>query len=179
MFSCLLLWTAAAPKDGILTKKELGKVFSTKDTDDCKRERSIMQFLIISCFLVFSFGQQPPLTAEEMQYWVKDGFENLDVDPKDGILTQEELGKVFSTGDTDGDGNLTRTDFGAFMGLNFPFTDQLFNLFDWNKNGVLSKDEFVDKPLVAADQNGDNQLSRQEFDDFYTKVLRRFNQQLG
>ena len=48
------------------------------------------------------FRQQPPLTAEEMQYWVKDGFENLDVDPKDGILTQEELGKVFSTGDTDG-----------------------------------------------------------------------------
>nr|XP_022324232.1 uncharacterized protein LOC111125067 [Crassostrea virginica] len=138
-----------------------------------------MQFLIISCFLAFSFGQQPPLTDEEIQYWVKDGFGNLDVDPKDGILTQEELGKVFSTGDTDGDGNLTRTDFGAFMGLNFPFTDQLFNLFDWNKNGVLSKDEFVDKPLVAADQNGDNQHSRQEFDDFYTKVLRRFNQRLG
>ena len=48
------------------------------------------------------FRQQPPLTDEEIQYWVKDGFENLDVDPKDGILTKKELGKVFSTKDTDG-----------------------------------------------------------------------------
>ena len=53
-----------------------------------------------------------------------------------------------------GDETLSRTEYGTFMGLNFPFKDQLFDLLDWNKNGVLSKYEFVDKPFVAADQNG-------------------------
>lgn len=53
-----------------------------------------------------------------------------------------------------GNGNLSREEFGAHTGLDFLFKDPLFDHFDTDHNGVLSKDEFVEKPFAEMNQNG-------------------------
>lgn len=116
-----------------------------------------------------------------------------------------------------GNGNLSREEFGAHTGLDFLFKDPLFDHFDTDHDGVLSKDEFVEKPFAEMNQNGmlqettsticnietcictflsqpvpfiismlhihgsqlflrnyslgDSEVSRHEFDHFYTQVL--------
>lgn len=53
-----------------------------------------------------------------------------------------------------GNGNLSREEFGAHTGLDFLFKDPLFDHFDTDHDGVLSKDEFVEKPFAEMNQNG-------------------------
>lgn len=53
-----------------------------------------------------------------------------------------------------GNGVLSKEEFAAHTGLDFIFKDPVFNNFDSNHDGVLSKDEFVEKPFVAMNQNG-------------------------
>lgn len=53
-----------------------------------------------------------------------------------------------------GNGTLSREEFGAHTGLDFLFKDPLFDHFDTDHDGVLSKDEFVEKPFAEMNQNG-------------------------
>lgn len=53
-----------------------------------------------------------------------------------------------------GNGVLSKEEFAAHTGLDFIFKDPVFSNFDSNHDGVLSKDEFVEKPFVAMNQNG-------------------------
>lgn len=48
---------------------------------------------------------------------------------------------------------MSREEFGAHTGLDFVFKDPVFNNFDTNHDGVLSKDEFVEKPFADMNQN--------------------------
>lgn len=53
-----------------------------------------------------------------------------------------------------GNGTLSREEFGAHTGVDFIFKDPIFDYFDTNHDGVLSKDEFVEKPYADMNQNG-------------------------
>lgn len=53
-----------------------------------------------------------------------------------------------------GNGTLSREEFGAHTGLDFLFKDPMFDHFDTDHDGVLSKDEFVEKPFAEMNQNG-------------------------
>lgn len=130
-----------------------------------------MQLVIFSCLVVFAIGQHHHLNNHELQQLVDPGFQSLDINPKDGLLEHDELSKLFDMRDTDGNGNLSREEFGAHTGLDFLFKDPLFDHFDTDHDGVLSKDEFVEKPFAEMNQNGDSEVSRHEFDHFYTQLL--------
>ncbi|XP_011422013.2 uncharacterized protein LOC128155607 [Crassostrea angulata] len=138
-----------------------------------------MQLVIFSCLVVFAIGQHHHLNNHELQQLVDPGFQSLDINPKDGLLEHDELSKLFDMRDTDGNGNLSREEFGAHTGLDFLFKDPLFDHFDTDHDGVLSKDEFVEKPFAEMNQNGDSEVSRHEFDHFYTQLLHHINQHHG
>nr|XP_011422012.2 uncharacterized protein LOC105324594 [Crassostrea gigas] len=136
-----------------------------------------MQLVIITCLVALALGQH--LNNHELQQLVDSGFQTLDVNPKDGLLEHDELSKLFDMRDTDGNGVLSKAEFAAHTGLDFIFKDPVFNNFDSNHDGVLSKDEFVEKPFVAMNQNGDSEVSRHEFDHYYTQLLHHINQHHG
>ncbi|XP_062570897.1 uncharacterized protein LOC134232917 [Saccostrea cucullata] len=125
------------------------------------------------------YRQHHNLNTHELQQLVDSGFVTLDVNPKDGLLEYDELAKLFDQRDTDSDGHLTKAEFAAHVGLDFLFKDALFNLYDTDKNGLLTKAEFVDKAFHDANNNGDGQVTRHEFDHYYTQILHHLNQHHG
>ncbi|XP_061188492.1 uncharacterized protein LOC133196647 [Saccostrea echinata] len=142
--------------------------------------QNTMLLIVLSCLVAVVFGQhQHHLNTHELQQLVDSGFLTLDVNPKDGLLEYAELSKLFDQRDTDGDGNLSKAEFEAHVGLDFLFKDPLFNLFDTDKNGLLSKAEFVDKAYHDANNNGDGQVTRHEFDHYYSQLLHHLNTHHG
>nr|XP_022307114.1 uncharacterized protein LOC111113280 [Crassostrea virginica]XP_022324231.1 uncharacterized protein LOC111125066 [Crassostrea virginica] len=139
--------------------------------------RGEMQLIIISCLVAFAFGQH--LSTHELQGLVDSAFQSLDVSPKDGLLEHDELAKLFDMRDTDSNGCLSRAEFAAHTGLDFIFKDPMYDQFDANHDGNLCKNEFVDAPFAAMNQNGDNQVTRHEFDHYYTQILHHLNQHHG
>lgn len=101
---------------------------------------------------------------------VDQAFLRLDVHPKDGLLELEELASIFDVRDTDGDAKLSYAEFMAHANDN-PLRHEMFNHFDTNKDGFLQKHEFVYANFLAMDHNGDNQVSRHDFDHYYTNII--------
>ncbi|XP_078323638.1 uncharacterized protein LOC111113286 [Crassostrea virginica] len=136
-----------------------------------------MRSLVFVLLIPLVFGQH--LNTHEIQQLVDSGFLSLDVNPKDNLLEYVELVTLFKQRDTNDDGNLSLSEFQAHVGLDFLFTDPLFNHFDVDNNQLLSVQEFVDNPYNAMNTNGDNQVTRHEFDHFYTQLLHHLNQHHG
>jgi EF-hand domain pair/EF hand len=90
---------------------------------------------------------------------------------RDGVVTKAELiafrANNFGRLDRDGNGVLTRADIPAFMSrLNSSLDfNSLMQQFDANKDGKISRTEFVDGPTVifdGADANHDGMLTTAE-----------------
>ncbi|XP_034300129.2 uncharacterized protein [Magallana gigas] len=136
-----------------------------------------MKLLVFVSLAVIVSGQY--LNTHEIQQIVDSGFLGLDVNPKDNLLEYEELVTLFNQKDVDGDGHLSLTEFEAHVGADFLFTVPLFNYFDGDKNQMLSVREFVDIPFNEMNTNGDSQVTRHEFDHYYTQLIHHLDQHHG
>ncbi|XP_061164786.1 uncharacterized protein LOC133173771 [Saccostrea echinata] len=125
-----------------------------------------MKYLILAFILSYISAQH----HHDVALLVDQAFVRLDVNPKDGLLELAELTSVFDNRDLDGDGNLTFTEFQHHAPDN-PIRQEIFNHFDTNKDGMLDKVEFVDTNFHAMDHNGDNQVTRHDFDHYYTNIV--------
>jgi EF-hand domain pair/EF hand len=87
---------------------------------------------------------------------------------RDGVITRNEVlafrANNFTRLDRDSNGVLTRSDIPAFVSRLNPALDfnSMIQQFDSNKDGKVSRDEFVTGPTLvfdAADANKDGQLT--------------------
>uniref|UniRef100_A0A8W8L537 EF-hand domain-containing protein n=2 Tax=Magallana gigas TaxID=29159 RepID=A0A8W8L537_MAGGI len=136
-----------------------------------------MKLMVFASLAVIVLGQH--LNTHELQQLVDAGFVSLDVNPKDNLLEYDELVTLFNQKDVDGDGLLSMTEFQAHVGADFLFAEPLFNNYDVNKDQKLSVQEFVDNAYHAMNTNGDTQVTRHEFDHYYTQLLHHLNQHHG
>nr|XP_022321838.1 uncharacterized protein LOC111123651 [Crassostrea virginica] len=118
---------------------------------------------------------QQVIRVHEIPQLVDSGFGGLDVNPKDNVLEYVELVTLFKQRDTNDDGNLSLSECQAHVGLDFLFTDPLFHHYDADNNQLLTVQEFVDTAYNAMDSNGDGQVTRHEFDHYYTQLLSHLN----
>jgi Ca2+-binding EF-hand superfamily protein len=95
----------------------------------------------------------------------------------DGVIDSNEIANAsaaLKTLDKNGDGQLTADEFlpprpaqsGDFAGSNHrPPPSPVINALDANQDGVISADEIANAPvaLLTLDQDGDGQLTRDEF----------------
>eukprot|EP00105_Crassostrea_gigas_P011554 XP_011427278.1 PREDICTED: calcium-dependent protein kinase 22 [Crassostrea gigas] len=131
-----------------------------------------MKHLIFTIAISFVFAQH----HHDIAQIVDTAFLRLDLHPKDGLLEMNELTTIFTQRDTDGNGKLSYVEFTAHAHDN-PMRHDLFNYFDTNKDGFLTKEEMVDNNYHAMDHNGDNQVSRTDFDHYYTNIIHHLLQQ--
>lgn len=103
-------------------------------------------------------------------------FDLIDFNPKDGNLQYQELSMGFDYIDTNDDGVLS---FEEYINVtnSEPIQRDIFNHYDTNKDGVLQKTEYVDTPFRAMDHNGDNVVTRHDYDHFYTNMVYHIVQQ--
>jgi len=87
----------------------------------------------------------------------------------DGIYTCDEwksyLDRTFKLADTNRDGHLDKTEFGAIRKPGTVFADADFGYFDENQDGKIARDEFVGKPnefILRNDKNGDCRVTPEE-----------------
>nr|XP_022307121.1 uncharacterized protein LOC111113285 [Crassostrea virginica]XP_022326498.1 uncharacterized protein LOC111126273 [Crassostrea virginica] len=126
-----------------------------------------MKFLILALAVAVVSAQ---VHHHDIAQMVDQAFLRLDVNPKDGLLEFEELNHVFTLRDTDKDGKLSYAEFSAHA-VDNAMRHELFNHFDTDKDGFLQKAEMVDNNFNAMDQNGDNEVSRHDFDHYYTNII--------
>ncbi|XP_067660931.1 lanmodulin-like [Haliotis asinina] len=98
----------------------------------------------------------------------KSVFDSLDAN-KDGTLVLGELEGYFNTGDVDGDGTITKSDFLALLQGNNQAAAQ-FAKYDANKDGVLTLDD-VKLIYNEFDTDGDSKVSLKDFQAKYAMVL--------
>uniref|UniRef100_K1QJN5 EF-hand domain-containing protein n=1 Tax=Magallana gigas TaxID=29159 RepID=K1QJN5_MAGGI len=133
-------------------EKVISMAFKTKRITISKEA---MKHLIFTIAISFVFAQH----HHDIAQIVDTAFLRLDLHPKDGLLEMNELTTIFTQRDTDGNGKLSYVEFTAHAHDN-PMRHDLFNYFDTNKDGFLTKEEMVDNNYHAMDHNGDNQVRK-------------------
>lgn len=85
---------------------------------------------------------------------------------RDGIVTCDEwkayAAELFDAADTNRDGTLDRTEYAKVVSTDRMFETVEFGYYDANKDGKLTREEFVDKPnraFALLDKNNECKLS--------------------
>nr|XP_022326814.1 uncharacterized protein LOC111126446 [Crassostrea virginica] len=97
-------------------------------------------------------------------------FKYLDVNPIDGLLEKSELARTFEDLDANNDGHLVFMEYIKYDQEN-QLQHDLFNHFDTNKDGLLQRTEYVDTNFSKMDHNGDGEVSRTDYDHYFTNVV--------
>uniref|UniRef100_K1Q427 EF-hand domain-containing protein n=1 Tax=Magallana gigas TaxID=29159 RepID=K1Q427_MAGGI len=98
-------------------------------------------------------------------------FKYVDTD-HDGVMVKGELAAVFDYLDVDHDGKLSYAEYTKYDGASAEsqLTHDVFNHFDTNKDGFLQRTEYVDTLFSQMDHNGDGQVTRHDYDHFFTNT---------
>jgi Ca2+-binding EF-hand superfamily protein len=87
----------------------------------------------------------------------------------DGVFTCDEWKKfmeqLFASGDRNRDGSLSPAEFEAIKKADPSLADADFGYFDENRDGKISRKEFVEKPsvfILRFDKNGDCRVTPEE-----------------
>jgi Ca2+-binding EF-hand superfamily protein len=96
-------------------------------------------------------------------------FARLDKN-KDGVLSGKEVNKNVAGMDINGDGSVTREEFG--MGRGLKRAEVQMQQGDRNGDGVLSGKE-LHKSIAGADENKDGRITKSELERFHTRELDR------
>nr|XP_022307117.1 uncharacterized protein LOC111113282 [Crassostrea virginica] len=97
-------------------------------------------------------------------------FKYVDVNPTDGLLEKSELARAFEDLDANKDGQLVYTEYIKYT-HDSQLQHDLFNHFDTNKDGVIQRTEYVDENFSKMDHNGDSEVSRTDYDHYFTNVV--------
>lgn len=97
-----------------------------------------------------------------------DGPDSWDAN-HDGIYTCDEwksyLDRLFTLADRNHDGHLDPSEFASIRRAGTAFADADFGYFDDNRDGKISRKEFVDRPsefIMQYDKNGDCRVTQDE-----------------
>ncbi|XP_052720053.1 uncharacterized protein LOC128191792 isoform X2 [Crassostrea angulata] len=102
-------------------------------------------------------------------------FLHIDLHPKDGFLDMNEFTTFFNVLDTDRNRKLTYAEF-ADPDIDNLVQHWLFSYYDTNKDGSLTKVEFVDNNFSAMDINGDKLVTKNEFANYYSNLIQHLQQ---
>lgn len=76
---------------------------------------------------------------------------------------------AFNYLDANGDSQLSFEEY-IKHSLDTTLQHDIFDYFDTNKDGTLQPAEYVETPFRDMDHNGDNVVSRHDYDHYYTNV---------
>ncbi|XP_046332845.2 calcium-binding mitochondrial carrier protein SCaMC-1-like [Haliotis rufescens] len=96
-------------------------------------------------------------------------FHSLDAN-KDGTLELGELEGYFNTGDIDGDGKISKSDFLTLLQGNKVFAEKEFAKYDANSDGTITLDD-VKLIFNQLDVDSDGKVTQVEFQAKYPTVL--------
>lgn len=77
---------------------------------------------------------------------------------------------AFNYLDANGDSQLSFEEY-IKHSLDTTLQHDIFDYFDTNKDGTLQPAEYVETPFRDMDHNGDNVVSRHDYDHYYTNVI--------
>lgn len=108
----------------------------------------------------------------DIEMFIDRTFKYVDTD-HDGVMVKGELAAVFDYLDIDHDGKLSYAEYTKYDGASAEsqLTHDVFNHFDTNKDGFLQRTEYVDTLFSQMDHNGDGQVTRHDYDHFFTNVV--------
>jgi hypothetical protein len=120
----------------------------------------VLALLVASNSLALAQSRPDPMLSNGPPVWDSN---------HDGIYTCEEWKKfmeqLFVSGDRNRDGSLSPAEFEAIKKADPALADADFGYFDENRDGKISRKEFVDKPsafILRFDRNGDCRVTPDE-----------------
>eukprot|EP00105_Crassostrea_gigas_P001144 XP_011413183.1 PREDICTED: uncharacterized protein LOC105318016 [Crassostrea gigas] len=129
-----------------------------------------MKYTIIAVLIASVLSQYH---HHDMALIIDGTFKYVDTNPLDGLLEKEELSRAFENLDANADGQLTFVEYTKYTNSESQLQHDLFNHFDTNKDGALQRSEYVDTIFSQMDHNGDSQVTRTDYDHFFTHVIQQ------
>ncbi|XP_052674809.1 uncharacterized protein LOC128156630 [Crassostrea angulata] len=107
----------------------------------------------------------------DIEMFIDRTFKYVDTD-HDGVMVKAELAGAFDFLDVDHDDQLSYAEYTKYsQSAESQLSHDVYNHYDTNKDGFLQRSEYVDSLFSQMDHNGDGQVTRHDYDHFFTNVI--------
>uniref|UniRef100_A0A8W8L513 EF-hand domain-containing protein n=3 Tax=Magallana gigas TaxID=29159 RepID=A0A8W8L513_MAGGI len=107
----------------------------------------------------------------DIEMFIDRSFKYVDTD-HNGVMVMAELDGAFDVLDVDHDDKLSYAEYTKYsQSAESQLSHDVYNHFDTNKDGFLQRTEYVDSVFSQMDHNGDGQVTRHDYDHFFTNVV--------